>query len=460
MVFNDGDPRIPGELRGPVERVVIVGAGIAGLTAANALAHHGIEAIVLEARDRLGGRLHTIEIGGGPVDLGGSWIHEPVGNPLTAFAELAGVSRIPGDLFTDLQVLDPIDGLIAPLEAALLIEAASEGFADAATGIAAELPAGASVADGIDRFVATQAQLRGRVEPGRLRAVARNAAESDASGRAEDIGLAHHPGNSLSYGGDYLGDLPSGGYRTIIEAMAGGLDVRLNAHVAELAVDDGGVHILTRDGAIVDGSHGLVTVPLGVLKSAGLRFDPPLPAERRSAIERLGFGRFEKVVLRFERPFWSDAGVHHLLVVPHDGAPEIAVLTAMDRLGGGPVIVAFAFGSGAGCIADPIESVVVGRVRDLLARAIGGPIDEPIEVVRTTWGSDPLTRGAYAYVSRASAPADLDRLGQPLLGRLLFAGEATTSARVGFADGAMSSGIREAKRLLGRADVLLGPLPG
>jgi monoamine oxidase len=79
--FDDGRTDIPGEVVGPVERVVVVGAGIAGLTVANALAHGGVECVVVEARDRIGGRLHTVDLARSPVDLGGSWIHTPIGNP-------------------------------------------------------------------------------------------------------------------------------------------------------------------------------------------------------------------------------------------------------------------------------------------------------------------------------------------------------------------------------------------
>src|SRR5689334_23873816 len=75
----------------PVERVVVIGAGIAGLTVANALTHGGIECVVVEARDRIGGRLHTVNLAGSPVDLGGSWIHTPGGNPMRAFADQVGV---------------------------------------------------------------------------------------------------------------------------------------------------------------------------------------------------------------------------------------------------------------------------------------------------------------------------------------------------------------------------------
>src|SRR6266566_9316771 len=89
--FDDGRADVPVGAAEPVERVVVVGAGIAGLTVANALAHGGADCVVVEARDRIGGRLHTVDRAGSPADLGGSWIHTPVGNPMRAFAQHVGV---------------------------------------------------------------------------------------------------------------------------------------------------------------------------------------------------------------------------------------------------------------------------------------------------------------------------------------------------------------------------------
>jgi monoamine oxidase len=90
--------------------------------------------------------------------------------------------------------------------------------------------------------------------------------------------------------------------------------------------------------------------------------------------------------------------------------------------------------------------------------AAGGGCPVPTDVAVTGWANDPYTSGAYTHVPPGAEPADADLLGEPLAGRLLFAGEHTQSARLGYADGAMSSGIREAKRLLGRRAVELGPL--
>ena len=89
-----------------MRRVLVVGAGIAGLTVANALHHAGLECVVLEARGRVGGRLHTLDVAGLPVDLGGSWLHHPSGNPLRRFAPEAGVDCRPGDPLPTLAAFD------------------------------------------------------------------------------------------------------------------------------------------------------------------------------------------------------------------------------------------------------------------------------------------------------------------------------------------------------------------
>ena len=92
--FDDGSPGIPAPLPGETERVIVVGAGIAGLTVANALTTAGVDCVVVEARDRIGGRLHTVEVDGHVADLGGAWIHHPDGNVLTDWVQYASVPWI------------------------------------------------------------------------------------------------------------------------------------------------------------------------------------------------------------------------------------------------------------------------------------------------------------------------------------------------------------------------------
>jgi polyamine oxidase len=109
--------------------------------------------------------------------------------------------------------------------------------------------------------------------------------------------------NEIDYGGGYFGDLPVGGYRSLIEAMATGVDVRLGGDVAEVVLSASGVEVRSADGMVEDGSHVVVAVPLGVLKRGAPQFSPVLPPDRVAAIQRFGFGRLEKVALRFEGHF-------------------------------------------------------------------------------------------------------------------------------------------------------------
>ncbi len=457
LPYDDGSDRIPEGITRPVERVVVVGAGIAGLAAANALANAGVPVVVLEGRDRIGGRLHTADVGGSPIDLGGSWIHSPLGNPLTAWAEQLGVERRLADLYDGNTGVALGAGRLADERFRPLLELAFEHFGEVLEGLAADLPPDAPVVTAIDRFVA--AQRASGLDPADaplLRTLVLDAVESGASGPADDISLAGYPTNGLFYEGSDFGDFPLGGYRRLYEPLARGLDVRLGRVVTTVTLRDGAVAVAVADGEVFEATHALVTVPLGVLKAEAIRFDPPLPDDRRAAINRLGFGQLEKVALRFEHPFWTEAGAPHITALPADGTQVPVIIMGLDRIVDEPAVIAFAFGSRVGILADVPAEVAVARVLAVMAAAVGGQVPRPTAWARTSWGADPFSRGAYAYLRPGSSHDDLDELGRPLGGRLLFAGEATGSARVGFADGAFSTGIREAKRLLGQPRVLLG----
>jgi polyamine oxidase len=444
-------------ITGPVERVVVVGAGIAGLTVANALAHAGVDAVVLEARDRVGGRLHTITVDGVPVDLGGSWIHHPQGNPMRDFAEAAGIGCRPGNPLPALAGYD--HGAREPLsadEVAAVVAMLVESFPAAVDGCRSGAGPDVSAADAVEAFLVTAAAG----SPRRARQALRSVVEADAADLAERQSL-RWLWTEQEYGGDYFGDLPDGGYRSLVTAMATGLDVRCGVEVAEVAVHGAGVRVTDVDGGVELGSHAVVTIPLGVLKSGTPAFVPGLPPDRSAAVDRLGFGRYDKVLLAFDRPFWTDAGLTHLMLFPDD--PRHSVLWVFhqgtgDR-GAGDVLAVHVLAGAADLLTGP-PADVTGRLLAMLAGAVGHPCPPPSAVHITSWADDRYSRGAYAHVPPGASPADLDLLGEPLHGRLLFAGEHTQSARTGYADGALSSGRREAARLLGRPDVTVGRLSG
>jgi polyamine oxidase len=455
--YDDGNLAIPTGIAGDVERVIVVGAGFAGLSAANALRNAGVEAVVLEGRDRLGGRTWTRDVGGVPVDLGASWIHTPVGNPMSRFADQAGVGRVPvpvtNNLLATESAWDSERGIWLPRAELVPSFIGTAIFENALPELRAALGPSATLEEAI-----VQHLLERNLDAPLDRYVdfaIRLIAGAESSLPADEISLQWYFGYGTLYGGSEDGDFPIGGYRTLVEAMAQGLDVRLGETVTGVAYDSGGVEVTTEH-AIHNGSHVIVSVPLGVLKAGDVAFSPSLPAGKLLAIDRLGFGYFEKVALRFDDAFWRASGERtDFLYASARTRLEFPLYVDLTNVVGAPALVMLTSGEFAKSLTGVPAAVRIARVMEILREIHGPQVPDPLEAFATDWAGDPFTRGAYSYPSPGSSPFDFDVLAEPVDGRLLFAGEATTQARNGYADGAMMTGIREAKRLLGTPTVLL-----
>ncbi len=433
------------EIVGPVDRVVVVGAGIAGLAAASRLRRAGIGCVVLEARDRIGGRLHTIDLAGVPVDLGGSWIHHPIGNPIAALCDELGIVRDPGDPTPTLSAYDLAEHRrLDRAEVEMYSRQESDAFWDTVDALSDRLGPGATGLDAIEAFVAGRG-FTGAVAR-RVRQALRAEVEADAADRADNDSLRW-----MSYGeefdGPVLGELPRDGYRSVVGALASGLDVRLNTEVVAVEIEAGGIRATCADGSVEAGSHAIVTVPLGVLKRGSPRFDPPLPAPVQRAVDALGFGRYEKIALRFESAFWRADGISHLIVFPRDDDEPALWVFDLDGFGAGPVLCAHLFHTLTPHSLDCPQAQAVEWLTDVLAEVFGHPVPDPVATVVTSWANDPFTGGAYTHFPPGADPTMPDLLGEPMHGRLLLAGEHTQSARYGYADGAYVSGLNAAARL-------------
>ncbi|BEL03531.1 hypothetical protein Q0Z83_017220 [Actinoplanes sichuanensis] len=267
------------------DRVAVVGAGMAGLGAARSLTELGVDVVVWEARDRIGGRTAPAEIGGSGFDLGANWLQQYDDNVLARLAERLSLRTVPTDFH------DP-----------LILDGSGAGAADDAELIGAGLrdrleaaPDGASMADVLEPWIEG-------LEEGAARAVRRSV----------DAEIVMDSGAPLSWLSARHGFEPGvgagdrwivGGYRLLTDHLAAGLDVRLGHPVRRIVVDADGVR-LSGDAGSVRVDAVIVTVPLGVLAEDGITFEPPLPAPHRAALGRLGMGRVEKVVLRFGERFW------------------------------------------------------------------------------------------------------------------------------------------------------------
>jgi monoamine oxidase len=282
-------------------------------------------------------------------------------------------------------------------------------------------------------------------------------AESGDNYEWERISLDYWANYESPYTGVGQGQFPVGGYRRLIQAMAGDTEARLHHRVERIERHRRGVAVLCTAGGKrrrLHGSHVVVTVPLGVLKARAIGFEPKLPKPKRQAIRRIGFGAFEKVAMAFDEPFWSDATHTHVLFMSDHAELELPLWLDLNEIEGAPALVAIGGGRCARQLYALAPDDRLALVRTRLAEILGRDVPEPVAWRSTNWHGSRFTRGAYSTILVGGSLADLDVLAQPVGGRVLFAGEAT-SQRLGYADGAMSSGIREAKRLLRRPSVVL-----
>jgi len=199
----------------------------------------------------------------------------------------------------------------------------------------------------------------------------------------------------------------------------------------------------------------VVTVPLGVLRRGLIDFRPRLPASKRSAMRKVGFGTIEKVAMVFDEPFWSDLTHTHIVFLSDHGSLEFPLWLDMHRTHNVPALVAFCGGPFARVLDSQRPAARVDLALTRLNEILGRPVPQPNAVATTDWRHDPFSRGSYSATLVGTTPEHLDALAAPVRGRVLFAGEATSRARHSTADGAMSSGIREAKRLLRQPAVAL-----
>ena len=445
--FDDGSDSIPSALPGERERVVVVGAGIAGLTVANALRTSGVDCVVVEARDRIGGRLHTVEVDGHVADLGGAWIHHPDGNVLTDWVDFASVPWI----------VDPTGTRFTGVDLGEQRQLTSEELADVGYGVfepvtqrvLAEEAAGRpdrSAAEAVDEYLAELGPPS--PERHRLRQLMAAMVEQDGSGPFDAIS-AHWALTEDMFVGDVVDNVPVAGFRSILAPLAADTTIRLGRPVQRIEQHSDGVTV-TGEGWEESGTHVVITVPLGVLKSGAIEFVPPLPPERQAVIDRTGFGNLEKVILAFAEPFWrdKDPGLQHSIIYPADRR-EAATWTW--DFGLSPTLMFLVAHSAAATMwSDPTAWAL-----EQLEALYGEPLPAaPTGSATTHWLHDEYAHGAYAHVRPGEHASDFVTLGEPV-DRLCFAGEHTTVERAGYADGAMTSGLREAKRLLHQASVRL-----
>ena len=430
--------------------VVIVGGGAAGLAAARALAASKLRVTILEARDRLGGRIHTLRESGFalPTELGAEFVH---GMPAETWEIIRAAKLAAYDVADSHWFLS--DGRLQRDErfweelSAVLGRLKNVGASDCSF---AEF-LGHNCADVAERVKQMAlAFVEGFDAADSERVSARSLADEQEAGQEE-----HE---------DRLFRLIDG-YDRVIDWLVAGFDperatVRINSIVDAIRWERGSAEVQV-GAESVRAKSVLLTLPVGVWKQGSVRFEPDLPSKNQ-ALSKLEMGPVMKTTLRFREPFWEESPIptvaakeslRDMCFMHGRGMPVFTWWTLL------PVRSAVLVGWSGGPAAAALSNQPAGQIVDAALRSLseflgmGAPMLESLlEAARVwDWQADPFARGAYSYTLVGGTEAH-DALAQPVQDTLFFAGEATHAGQSGTVAGAISSGYRAAREILERLE--------
>jgi monoamine oxidase len=410
--------------------VIVLGAGVAGVTAARALTGGGAKVILIEARDRIGGRVHTArDFAEAPVEAGAEFIHGSQAATWTdvraaglqtcpvpyrfSWANLAGRTRwLPSHLAHP--GVWPSFGILWSLRHWRGGDVSSASFIEAKgyQGPAREL-AGLTLTGHLPGGV-EEVGIRGLVADGVLRL---------------EGGLNHRVLD---------------GYDLLPQHIATGLDVRVGRRVTKVAWGPDGIEVITEDGSTFSGRVGITSLPHGVLASGTVTFEPQLPEAKRTAIAQISTGAVAKVLLRFEERFWP----RRMSQLVCGTGPVTLYWSTSFGTDGPPVLSAYATGPRARALSDGGADKALAIVLDDLGRLY--PRVRPGRLVRDVrfvdWLADPDACGGYTYLPPGSVGAR-SRLAEPDTGALFWAGSATSWRPVAdTVEAAYLSGLRASRQ--------------
>ncbi len=430
----------------PNADVIVIGAGVSGLVAAKLLTDCGMRVVVLEARDRIGGRTHTERADGWVTDMGASWIHGIDDGPVHEVARSFGMPMTEFTVGSFQVDSRPIayygpDGTLLDSAQTAAFAADIHTFDQALVATVAASAPRTSYGQVVEQTLTSFSWDEDRGQ--RVREFMQHRSEEQYGAWIDDLD-AHGLDDDATNGIEVI--FPEG-FDQLAAGLAQGLDVRLGHEVRKVYWSEGGgVQVETALGTFF-AEQTVVTVPVGVLQSDDFVIEPPLPQEAQKALDGFHMNAFEKVFLRFPYRFWNE-GVYAIRR-QGEAAKWWHSWYDLTALHGEPTLLTFAAGPCAVETRGWNDEQIVGSVLASLRDIFGEDIPLPDDIRITRWQDDPFARGSYAYMSVGSHTDDHDLLSTPIGGVLHIAGEATWTDDPATVTAAMCSGHRAAERVLG-----------
>jgi monoamine oxidase len=424
--------------------VLIIGAGIAGVAAAATLRAAGKTVLILEARDRIGGRMWSWRKWGAPVELGANWIETAKGNPLVKLAKDAGVATHADPEEANELFIDTVAGRALSESEAEALYDQIESMLDALIDAAEERDPDQ---DASLREALNDLPVYKKLDDNRRRlieSVLTQVVNDEYGVETDKLSWIGYDAGEAAYSGG--NQFVIGGYDGIPTMLAGDTSIEYETIVDKISWGADGVRVAAGDSAW-EADAVIVTVPLGVLKAQSIAFEPALPAKYTDALAQLEMGLLDRCVMKFDEVFW-DTEYTTFSVAGPDPAAWYQFVPLNGPLGI-PALAAFNSGSKAWDLETKSDDEIKAEMLAVIKAAFDA---EPtvVDMVITRWGQDPFARGAYSYVTVGGTVAARNVLATPISDQLYLAGEAYTNTDPSSVHGAYNSGIATAKQVLDR----------
>ena len=438
--------------------IIVVGAGIAGMAAAVTLKNSGYNVTVLEASDRVGGRILSQNIDGYSADYGASWIHGINGNPIYSLAVSNSINTIathyePSYLF-DIDGSEITEAEWNEVELLLeqLVNLAYENSNISLAELLVIMEPNIVASDKIKRIF--------------LGAV-RSEIEIPYAVDTSEISAKALTTNDSFDGDDVI--FPQG-MSALTNVLAQGLDIKYNAFVTKISYSDESVFVHVKDPIDIDTKRScmachsntnaatltedyflqadrvVVALPLGVLKHNIVEFEPTLPQSKLDAINRLGIGTMNKVFLKFNDNFWNTDG-YFFQYIKEDSSQIIEFFSPTPTGTSNTIIAVFA-GQQARSIEKMDDTELQNIIMTDLRGMFGTDIPQPVSMHKTTWHTNPLSLGAYPHLAPGVDLSDCSIIASTIDNKVFFAGDATSEKYMATAHGAYISGVDAAEKIM------------